>query len=457
LKKIFLLAVFLFVLIPSVNSAIDYYDMRNWEYEVDPLNRYSYTEDYFYIDDIRKDSNNIENNNTGVLTSFDYYFTFRCEEMQAGSTTNMQVIFAQSEINNTWVNVRGQDALSIQVRSRSNANLFSVRVNKRDEGVNTNGNEVVLNVNQTYWGRFYWLGNGNLLNFTIWNDAYNGTIQAVSSIANSGTMNNLQYLAISLGQGSAVNPVDSDLDIWNFVKYWNVTPPSPPPTPPVCNEEIVRPDLMFMSKGVQDNGSLSSAWYSNDGDILSISEVVGADSFIVNFDFHNLDDSYDLENLTIREFYDGNVGHNVTIEIYNFTSMFWRVIGSIVDGTDYTLQNVSLTGWNQSNLIQDGHLRVRIRHVSAGNINHDLYIDYLVLYTCRIGALLEFGDINWLLAVLYICISALGYITKQKLFKMFGSVIGLAFGIVVITESEVLGIIIVLASLYQFIDGLISD
>lgn len=112
-----------------------------------------------------------------------------------------------------------------------------------------------------------------------------------------------------------------------------------------------------------------------DGKILNITEVVGTPAFSAEFNFTIPDNVINL-NLNLYGVYEGNIAHNVTIEAWNYDTSQWIILGALPDAVSMKWYNMSLSIYPSSHFIENNILHTRIHHYGAGNINHDVHIDY---------------------------------------------------------------------------------
>ena len=132
--------------------------------------------------------------------------------------------------------------------------------------------------------------------------------------------------------------------------------------------------------GTLDSGDLNST-LDIDGDSYTVSEVVGAPGFLISFNWTAVDLDAHCLWIVINAWYDGNLAHDVDVELYNHTSLAWVDLGHIVDGVGFEWFNASIYSLRipMDFLNGGGEVWGRINHVQAGNINHDLFIEYLKL------------------------------------------------------------------------------
>lgn len=132
--------------------------------------------------------------------------------------------------------------------------------------------------------------------------------------------------------------------------------------------------------GVHDSGDVNST-LDIDGDIYNCSEVVGAPGYRISFNWTNVDQESHCLWVVAYVFYDGNQAHDIHVELYNFTSTTWVEIGTINDAVDFGWVNSSIYDLRMPNdfINSTGAVLGRFDHVAAGNINHDIHIEFLKL------------------------------------------------------------------------------
>lgn len=135
-------------------------------------------------------------------------------------------------------------------------------------------------------------------------------------------------------------------------------------------------------KGAIASGALSDTYSINSVDLV-LTEVGGAPpGFNYEFRFGDVDpvETPDLH-LFLYGYYDGNAGHDVILQQYNYDTASWvAVTGNpkdFNDGVASELYNFTLI--NDADYLDSGNITVRTYHSSAGNPTHRLYIDRLWL------------------------------------------------------------------------------
>jgi hypothetical protein len=115
---------------------------------------------------------------------------------------------------------------------------------------------------------------------------------------------------------------------------------------------------------------------------LVINETNGTPGTLVDFTFgeYNSVPTTDLiVNFQFR--YGGSSSHNVKLQQWNYTTTSWtNVTGVTQDFPDTSaLTPYQFTLIDEADYLSGGEIQLRINHSSAGNINHDFYIDWMEL------------------------------------------------------------------------------
>ena len=134
--------------------------------------------------------------------------------------------------------------------------------------------------------------------------------------------------------------------------------------------------------GTHDAGNLASTFVL-DGDTYDISETVGAPAWLISFNWTNVDQNANSMWVVLYSFYSGNQAHDIDLQLYNFTSTSWADIAHMPDMVGFEWINASIYDLRIPNdfINSTGAVLGRIIHVDAGNINHDILIDFLRLQT----------------------------------------------------------------------------
>ena len=132
--------------------------------------------------------------------------------------------------------------------------------------------------------------------------------------------------------------------------------------------------------GTHDSGNLASTFFV-DGDTYDVSETVGTPAWIISFNWTNVDQGANSLWVLIYSFYDGNLVHDIDLQLYNFTSTSWTDIAPISDMLGFEWVNASIYDLRIPNdfINSTGAVLGRINHLDSGNINHDMLIDLIQL------------------------------------------------------------------------------
>ncbi len=133
--------------------------------------------------------------------------------------------------------------------------------------------------------------------------------------------------------------------------------------------------------GTHDAGDVNST-LDIDADTFDVSETVGAPAWLISFNWTNVDPDASCLWVVVNSFYDGNLRHDIDLQLYNFTGTSWTTISLMADMTDYEWINASIYDLRIPNDYVDssGAVLGRIIHEDPGNINHDIQIEFLKLH-----------------------------------------------------------------------------
>ena len=162
-----------------------------------------------------------------------------------------------------------------------------------------------------------------------------------------------------------------------LVAWYNGTHRHPGYVDIVHDPGMHTPDGILTIVGTLDAGDLAAV-QTFGGPKYNVSEANGTPGFDIRFNFTGLTERYTNIHCGIYVWYGGNSGHTVEVQAWNYTSGTWGICDTITDGVAFAWFNSTHLGVG-SDLVSGGILRGRIYHVSPGNINHDIYIDYIEL------------------------------------------------------------------------------
>lgn len=138
-------------------------------------------------------------------------------------------------------------------------------------------------------------------------------------------------------------------------------------------------DNLVITKGSIVSGTLDSTHSANDIELV-LGESAGSPGFSYDFWFGENEavPTTDIR-VDFEAYYDGNAGHNVNLQQYNWVTDAWTTVqaGAFPDAASE--QNY---GWHlidNAAYLSSGRVRLRIIHTSPGNPNHELHIDHMYL------------------------------------------------------------------------------
>ncbi len=141
--------------------------------------------------------------------------------------------------------------------------------------------------------------------------------------------------------------------------------------------QTYHPTSMNLLIGTNLQGGLSNLTLV-DGICVEFNETLGLPAFGFYFNFTGVPSTNSF-NFAMYEYYLGNLGHTIEIDLYNFTSSSWIVYSQYHDETAFTWHNITVTSTN--GLFHSGTVMGRLVHVSGGSIFHYERIDYIALTT----------------------------------------------------------------------------
>jgi len=213
---------------------------------------------------------------------------------------------------------------------------------------------------------------GNPYNASLWMDV-GGVWQPVSVNETdiiTGITNRIYY-----------NIVNSGVYTWNVKLHT-----SSGETWAVANQTVTMaldyPTSYIIDRGTLETGYLNDTYrYTSGINFTQISEVTGAEGLVVRFNFTEL-----VEPVTEAEWlmygkYEGNPAHDVTIQVYNYTSDSWVSRIDINSSASWEWINTTLveSALDGGHMVSGGIMQVRLFHSSSGNPSHDIYFDFVAL------------------------------------------------------------------------------
>jgi hypothetical protein len=145
--------------------------------------------------------------------------------------------------------------------------------------------------------------------------------------------------------------------------------------------EIYTADSMTVTTGGLGSGTVTTT-HTLDETSVRIDEVGGSPGMDVELTI-NTGKIVSLSELIVHSYYSAaSSGHSVAIQCYNYTTAAWVTFHTLVPATGLEYNAFTL----DSNYLSSGNARMRFYHTASGNINHDLYIDYVAWRSADISA-----------------------------------------------------------------------
>jgi hypothetical protein len=178
---------------------------------------------------------------------------------------------------------------------------------------------------------------------------------------------------LTIGDAPALAMVDETIDVSDGVTLGEST---------AVNRRAAwyNPDSITINVGSIKNGNVESTW-ADDGTKLQLAETTGNPGF--DYEFNFFDVPANAESIAINGYYEGNVGHTVKIQQWNFTGVDWTDLTG--DAKDFpheiTDQDYEFSLFNDADYNDGGEVRLRIYHPGGGTNTHNFYIDHFLLTT----------------------------------------------------------------------------
>lgn len=138
------------------------------------------------------------------------------------------------------------------------------------------------------------------------------------------------------------------------------------------------PTSVAYTTGSTASGALENLLITN-GASLVIAEVTGVPGIDATFTWSGLEEA--LDSFQVAGYYNGNHANGVQFYVWNYSGTpAWDSLGITfpINGTsDVVYTNLNLT----ANHFSSGEMKIRVYHPDAGNTNHRVYLNKLVLYT----------------------------------------------------------------------------
>lgn len=124
--------------------------------------------------------------------------------------------------------------------------------------------------------------------------------------------------------------------------------------------------------------AIDSITTARDNKYLVVQEKSGVASstnpLTVQFLFTNITT---FNTINTRSFYTGSIAHNMSIQLWNYTTSAWDTYGTFSGETDYVSR--SLEVFNHTPYVSGGNVKLQFIHLSTGVATHDIRFDYVAL------------------------------------------------------------------------------
>lgn len=337
-------------------------------------------------------SGNIDGKNFYTIYNFTnisaqhFYYTNGTELVNgggSGSTVSNATILQVCSVYN--------ETSSITSLNSSKLDITDQRYNETTKinSVNTSTNIKSLGFNlttelKTYFDTLYY-AIGNPSNFItssvgILTNFYNKTetdiryLQITSQIYNeTNGVNSVNttvqaLLTSNTSTNTKLNNVNTTQNIMNL-GFYNTTY-----IDSKLNVTIYPANTITTLTGTNTAGTITSIQTMNDGNWYNVSEVSGVPGFNVQINFTGVTN---FNQIYTNMYYQGNPAHEVDIQLYNWVAGTWDTFGVLPTDGMMSIHTYGISG--DGSYINGTNVSMRIYHVTTGNSNHRLYIDYAVL------------------------------------------------------------------------------
>lgn len=140
--------------------------------------------------------------------------------------------------------------------------------------------------------------------------------------------------------------------------------------------------------GTLNAGNLESTYFV-DGDWYNVSEDNTAPALDIRFNFTDVEENVSCGCIEIYQTFTGTSQNDIKIEVWNFTSSSWKIIGTILYNEETDWVCIGL-GHTPIHFFNAGNMWFRFYHEVKGSLAHELHVD-------RIDLRIVFAeDVNWL-------------------------------------------------------------
>ena len=135
------------------------------------------------------------------------------------------------------------------------------------------------------------------------------------------------------------------------------------------------PTSITTIEGTYNSGDLNSILTEYDNDYYDVSETVGIPAIDIRINFTDVTVPFYF--ITVRAWHTGTEGHEVFLELWNYTSSSWDSYNRYYDGNRF---------WEEISLmpdcecyIFDNIIQARLYNDASGNVNHNFLLEYIAL------------------------------------------------------------------------------
>jgi len=206
-----------------------------------------------------------------------------------------------------------------------------------------------------------------------------------------------------------------DLNYTDSFKRYNLTTGDPSITPRLFQSRLITTEGQPVSKvngacefhifnassinvivGTLNDGNLASTYFI-DNDWYNVSEDNAIPGLDVRFNFSDVEGNVSCGCIEVFQTYTGHSNHDVEIQVWNFTSNSWVLLGSFLYNVTADWVCVGL-GHDADHYFSGGELWARFYHAGQGHVAHEIQVDRIdlrVVYGEECEACISVAEANF--------------------------------------------------------------
>lgn len=119
----------------------------------------------------------------------------------------------------------------------------------------------------------------------------------------------------------------------------------------------------------------------------------------------------------------------------------WEHYQNFTNGITTKMRQYYIESFNQSILF------LRFDLLTDGSVSPVLYEIHVVYLLTEVYTGMIFGDVNWMIAFIWFFVMGIGYLTKKFELKIIGAIIGIVFGLMILSLTQLIGLLLVILNI----------